>query len=437
LLEKDHAMFRSAVVALLFLILPTLAPAQETEQSQQATHEVVRGESLWTLAERYYGNPYRWPVIYQANRSAIPNPNVLEPGQVLVIPEVGEARVETPDPQGPVSDVQVQQVFVVAGGDTVAVVDTAIAADSALAAPAEGTWVQAPQAEGPCPGPGQRTLFFPGAEGGSRCVVETPPGLGRTPFYPRAPADSREAGVVVVSGEGEYQGAGDAFTIDAVPFGHVYGAEWLDLPGTETPSFGTITGFAYLHNVRSEEGPVRVGERVIITLDGDRAFRVGDLLQSYQAGRADRRMGRVLEPTGILVVTEAGYGQVEATVSSELGRIWVGDWVRPAPEHQHSPGMYPTPVESDLTATVLGFPDDRPIQGFGARVFLDLGTADGVGVGDVFMATVDEPGPLQGLEAARIQVVLADEDRSTGRVVSLKYPGLATGDIVRLIAKMN
>jgi hypothetical protein len=101
------------------------------------------------------------------------------------------------------------------------------------------------------------------------------------------------------------------------------------------------------------------------------------------------------------------------------------------------PGLYPRPVESDLTAAVLGFPEDRPMQGFGARVFLDLGTSDGIGIGDVFMATVAEPGPVQGLEAARIQVVLADEDRSTGRVVSLKYPGLATGDTVRLIAKMN
>lgn len=430
-------MLRSVVVILLLMILPNLASAQEVPQSQQATHEVVRGESLWTLAEHYYGNPYRWPVIYEANRAGIANPNVLEPGQVLVIPEIGGTTVETPPPGEPAAGAQVQQVMVVTAGDTVAVSDTTGMGERAVTLPAGGTWVPATTGEDPCPGPGQRTLFFPGAEGGSRCVVESPVGTGRTPFYPRKAAELQETGVVLSPTTEEYQGAGDAFTIDAVPFGHVYGAEWLDRPGTEKPRAGTITGFAHLHNVRSEEGPVRVGERVIITLEGDRAFRVGDLLQSYQAGREDRRMGQVLKPTGILVVTEAGYGQVEATVSSEVGRIWVGDWIKPAPEYEGSLGQFPTSVESEVTATVLGFPEDRPMQGFGARVFLDLGTADGIGVGDVFMATVVQPGPGHGLESARIQIVLVDENVSTGRLVSLKYPGMAPGDTVRLIAKMN
>lgn len=33
-----------------------------------------------------YGNPNRWRDIYNANRNQISNPNLIHPGQVLVIP---------------------------------------------------------------------------------------------------------------------------------------------------------------------------------------------------------------------------------------------------------------------------------------------------------------------------------------------------------------
>ena len=64
-------MFRSVVVLMLSLILPTLASAQDTVQTQQRTHEVVKGETLWNLAQRYLGNPYRWPLIYKAGISLL------------------------------------------------------------------------------------------------------------------------------------------------------------------------------------------------------------------------------------------------------------------------------------------------------------------------------------------------------------------------------
>lgn len=50
-------------------------------------HTVRRGDTLWGLAHHYYGNAFRWPVIYDANRAQIgPNPHRLRPGQRLRIP---------------------------------------------------------------------------------------------------------------------------------------------------------------------------------------------------------------------------------------------------------------------------------------------------------------------------------------------------------------
>lgn len=60
---------------------PTPTPAPAPRQ-----YVVTRGDSLWSIAQRYYGNPLKWRDIYSANKSAIKNPNMIYPGQTLTIP---------------------------------------------------------------------------------------------------------------------------------------------------------------------------------------------------------------------------------------------------------------------------------------------------------------------------------------------------------------
>jgi LysM repeat protein len=66
-------------------------------------YTVVRGDSLWDIAERFYGDPLLHPIIAAAND--LPDPDVIHPGQVLTIP----ARPTSDDP--PVT-------YVVQEGDT-------------------------------------------------------------------------------------------------------------------------------------------------------------------------------------------------------------------------------------------------------------------------------------------------------------------------------
>lgn len=48
------------------------------------TYTVVKGDNLWNIAKKKYGNASQWPTIYNNNRSVIGgNPNKIYPGQVL------------------------------------------------------------------------------------------------------------------------------------------------------------------------------------------------------------------------------------------------------------------------------------------------------------------------------------------------------------------
>ncbi|MFI3236818.1 MAG: LysM peptidoglycan-binding domain-containing protein [Lachnospiraceae bacterium] len=55
--------------------------------STSKSYTVVRGDCLWNIAKRFYGNGSKYTVIYNANKGVIGgNPNLIYPGQVLTIP---------------------------------------------------------------------------------------------------------------------------------------------------------------------------------------------------------------------------------------------------------------------------------------------------------------------------------------------------------------
>lgn len=50
------------------------------------TYTVKKGDCLWNIAKKYYGNGAQYTKIYNANKDKIKNPNLIYPGQVLTIP---------------------------------------------------------------------------------------------------------------------------------------------------------------------------------------------------------------------------------------------------------------------------------------------------------------------------------------------------------------
>ncbi len=69
----------------------SVEPRRETAASPAPaaaqTYTVVRGDCLWNIAKKFYGNGSKYTVIYNANRGVVGgNPNLIYPGQVLTIP---------------------------------------------------------------------------------------------------------------------------------------------------------------------------------------------------------------------------------------------------------------------------------------------------------------------------------------------------------------
>lgn len=59
-----------------------------TDTSMYAKHTVKKGETLGKIANQYYGKPMKYTVIFEANKGILKNPDVIYPGQELVIPNL-------------------------------------------------------------------------------------------------------------------------------------------------------------------------------------------------------------------------------------------------------------------------------------------------------------------------------------------------------------
>jgi LysM repeat protein len=63
---------------------PTEEAAPPAPEPAARTHTVVSGDTLWAIAERFYGDGSKYQLI--ADASGISNPDLIYPGQVLTIP---------------------------------------------------------------------------------------------------------------------------------------------------------------------------------------------------------------------------------------------------------------------------------------------------------------------------------------------------------------
>lgn len=76
-----------ATAALALTMVVTPASVVQAEEAQ-STYTVERGDNLYKIAGKVYGDPTLWRVIYNANSGAVRDGYIIYKGQVLVIPAV-------------------------------------------------------------------------------------------------------------------------------------------------------------------------------------------------------------------------------------------------------------------------------------------------------------------------------------------------------------
>lgn len=58
----------------------------ENAEPEAQFHTVVSGDTLGKIAKKFYGNAMKYPVIFEANKPMLTDPDKIYPGQVLRIP---------------------------------------------------------------------------------------------------------------------------------------------------------------------------------------------------------------------------------------------------------------------------------------------------------------------------------------------------------------
>ncbi|HKK75646.1 MAG TPA: peptidoglycan-binding protein LysM [Saprospiraceae bacterium] len=60
----------------------------EAPEPESQFYEVKSGDSLSKIAKEFYGDAMKYPVIFEANKPMLKDPNLIYPGQVLRIPPI-------------------------------------------------------------------------------------------------------------------------------------------------------------------------------------------------------------------------------------------------------------------------------------------------------------------------------------------------------------
>ncbi len=350
---------------------------------QQRVHMVREGETLWTLAEFYLGDPFLWPEIYRINTLVVEDPHWIFPGE--------ELRLVPPDPE---QQLQVGDSVLIPVADSL---ELPIVGDPELQN-------QITEAQPPPPPPSRAlpTVFQKRGEDTRRGLT-----VVRNPVR-RAPGRLR------------FYSAGYLTEREDFPWAEVLGA----------------VGQSTLTTLRATSSAT-VYERVSIHAPENATYHVGDSLVLSRLSRQIPDWGRIVVPTAIARVVQVSGREVEARIEMQFERVADGQVALPLEPFRDRGGVGPVPIENGMRGSIIAVRNLHPLAGLLEVVFIDRGRRDGIVPGDVFEVIVEDEGSdFPARSVGTLLVVHVRQRSASVMIMALEGVDVRPGAIVRLIRKM-
>lgn len=357
------------------VILPGTPQVAQGSALPPASHVVQQGETLWSLAQQFLGDPLLWPEIYRLNTAVVEDPHWIFPGEELrLVPEPAA------EAQGP--PVEPQALTVTPSSDTARPVARA---------------AQLP------------TVFAANSTTPRRQTQEQ--------------IEFRVQRAYRAVRPGEYYSAGFLTEGQTLPAGRSLG-------NAQAPSVGHLTAGSTAMPYTDVAVEAAVGDTLHA---GDL------LLSFTTAGQIRGYGDVIVPSGLMRVKSEQDQNRrAVATVVSMYGQVTDGQGLLKVTPFRFPSNAHPEPVADGMAATVVGSRDGRVVGTLQDVIFINRGSEDGVRLGDIFaisdVATGD--GTPTERSQARALVVNTRPHTSSLIIVQLDRPDIRAGAMAKLIRRI-
>ncbi|MEO7521411.1 MAG: LysM peptidoglycan-binding domain-containing protein, partial [Gemmatimonas sp.] len=455
---------------------PPAGVATQSGDSATVTHVVKAGESLWSIATRYYGNGAAWTELAHRNSISVANARPILVGMKLRVPATMPARstranaAKPPDlPAAAVAEAVAQKAPATNARATSLSAQTAGKAD---ASPVEPRTARSRATVATVTPPaGARTASRPSgrapAAASVRVVDTTPTVMSRRASmsagaHPDSMMNRHSRFIIVVANDARSARGRDDSTIflrrvptleeatasvrsatvmqTIAPRRGEYEAAPFTMAPERVLQGGRVGRRVGAAAVGSLEGAQRalIADEVEVIPPAGRTYAVGDRLMAV------REVGKlldglsVIEPSGVLLVTQADAGKpAVAVVKSQSGVIEQGQPLHPVEGEAASP-LRAVGGGDGLKSSVVWVDQESALPTLQSFLLLDAGTAQGVRAGDEFALMRVRGSANTGEEEriALVRVVRSGASGSTAIVIKQDRAEIAKGVIARRVARL-
>ncbi|MFI5209056.1 MAG: LysM peptidoglycan-binding domain-containing protein [Gemmatimonadales bacterium] len=398
----------------LAVAFPAAAMAQTPVTPSADTHTVKPGDTLWGIARQYLGDPFLWPEVYRLNTNVVEDPHWIYPGEVLQLH--GAAGVSAV-PAAPAESAAAVAAAPVAAAAEVAAAPAEAPAAAAAAEPAESASAAMPDSE---------------AVDTMQIAYESDTSGAGSGLFPKAGVEISSPPLLneveqnyVPLRRDEFYSSGFLTEGEEMPFGVMLGP--ITPKDIDVSSNRQMASFIHM--------------MVAVTPPKGASYQVGDTLVIDYLARQVPGYGRIVVPTGMVVVRDVSKPQNVAEITQQFWPIYRGMSVLPADHFSQVGHVRAVPISDGVEATVIAQRSNARLTELQGYMFIDKGKTAGVARGDIFeiqrLPRQMPTGPNVTPEViARIQIVRVRDKTATGKVVWLGTGIIRVGSSARQIAKL-